>query len=222
MGEEHSCAFIFPFGAMVLFNATEWRGALQQQLKPFLRDTAERVSDKFELEFAPDQKEHVEFKKVVLCSMRPEKMKLVALVLAQSTSLEHYEMLADELMQKTAEITRDMASKGRTPKPTREMIRYIGVGFATRRDLVNHLSLLDPPETTWDDPDLHSLYGSLRSNFDLASRFRSLEYKLDLVRELAQMVVDLADSRRATILELTIILLIALEIVLYLANIMGH
>ncbi|MCA9797575.1 MAG: RMD1 family protein [Candidatus Eremiobacteraeota bacterium] len=206
--------WVFPFGSVVILfrEAGGQVDPILTEVAPYVEDKDEVVNDNYEVEIGGDDR--VEFGRVTLSS--PDKLGVVTLMLAQSTSLEHYEQLADELMSKAAHIT-DAMAEGKPPSATaREMLRFIGMGLAARRELVGHLSILDPPEATWEDLQIERLYESLRVNFDLQSRFRSLEYKLGLVKETAQVVIDLSESRRFTILEVIIILLIAVEILLYL------
>lgn len=213
--------FVLRFGAAVLLVTGDGQGvnSVLAELEPMVDDPDDRVHDTYELVFNPDAEDRVEFGRVVLSSATPEKLSVVALLLAQSTSLEHYELLADGLTDEAAHVT-DALAAGRAPRArTRQMLRFIAQGLVTRRELVTHLSILDPPESTWEDLQVERLYESLRSNFDLQSRFRTLEYKLELVKETAQLMVDLFESRRFTILELVIILLIAVEILLYLPSI---
>lgn len=94
------------------------------------------------------------------------------------------------------------------------MLKFIGLGLSTRREIVSRLSIMDSPDVAWEDPSADQLFNELRANFELQARFRTLEYKLRLIHESAEVLVDLSNTRRFTMLEITVIILIAVEILL--------
>jgi uncharacterized Rmd1/YagE family protein len=207
--------YLFSFGSAVFAGVEEHRmRVFLEELKPFVEGPTEQVTDDFLVEVVEGAKEQVYFDRVILSEATPEKMKIVALVLAQSTTLEYFEGLADQLLSRTATITDGMTAGGRIPLSTQELIRFIGMGLGTQREIVSRLSILDSPEVVWEDVALDSLHQGMKNNFELTMRFRSLEYRLRLIRDSAEVLVDLNATRRAALLEMTIIFLIALDIVI--------
>ena len=55
------------------------------------------------------------------------------------------------------------------------LMTFLGLGLNTRRHIVSNLSILDAPDVVWEDPALHSLYQEHKANFELSSRFRTVE-----------------------------------------------
>ena len=49
--------------------------------------------------------------------------------------------------------------------------------------------------------------------FEIETRYRVLEYKLKLIQESLEIIVDLSRGVRETMLEVTIIVLIAIEVI---------
>ena len=96
---------------------------------------------------------------------------------------------------------------------------FIGQSLAIRRELVSQLSVLDPPESIWEDDRLDRLYHALQNNFEITQRMRVIEHKLELIHDTARMVVSINEVKRSHFLEMVIIFLIAFEIVL---AIIGH
>ena len=138
--------------------------------------------------------------------------------MAQSNTLEHYENQTIELTDSSSVLT-DRMVKGEMPPQGKEMLVYTGKSLSLRRELLAHVSVLDPPEVIWESKSLDQLYYGLRNNFEISQRMRVVEHKLELLKETAQLVVSINESRRSHFLELIIILLIAIEIALYL---IGH
>jgi len=215
--------YLFSFGSVVFLGVDPAQAeVLLRELGPHVETPAsEKVVDDFLLEIRPGAREEVVFDRVVLGQEDSQKIQVAAMVMAQSTTLEHFEKMAEQLLQKASAVTEGMASGGRIMLSHKDMIRFIGVCLSARRDIVSRLSIMDSPDTAWEDRGVDKLFHDLKSNFELSTRFRSLEYKLRLIHEAVEVIVDLTNTRRSEILELTIIGLIALEIVLALLGAVG-
>lgn len=208
--------FLFSFGSYVSISAT---GAVAElDFLPFVGRVHEKIQDDFLLVVSPEMPETVEFEKVTIKSSGREKLALVSFLMAQSNTLEHYENQAIELTESSSVLTDHMV-KGEMPPRGKEMLVYTGKSLALRRELMAQVSVMDPPEVIWESKSLDALYYELRNNFEISQRMRVVEHKLELLKETAQLVVSINESRRSHFLEIIIILLIAVEIVLYL---IGH
>lgn len=216
MGALH---FLFPFGSVVTIPLSS--ASSEADLTEFanlVRNRHERVADEFQLTIEPEDKEKVEFGRVTIKKGDMDRLVLLTTVFAQSNTLEHYENVAVTLTEDSAALTEPM-EQGRMPPAGQPMLKFIGKSLGIRRELVSQLSVLDPPEEIWEDDRLDSLYHALRNNFEIQQRMRVVEHKLELVKETADLVVSINESRRSLWLELIIIALIAIEIILYLV---GH
>lgn len=207
--------YVFGFGSAVFVDVdpTQARVFLGELL-PHAEGTCEMSTDDFLVDVQPDSKERVGFDRVIVQQPSPENLKLASLVLAQSTTLEHFEKTVERLLDQAGKVADSMARGSWLPLRGNEMLKFIGLGLSTRREIVSRLSILDAPDATWEDPAAHQLFTELRANFELQGRFRTLEYKLKLIHESAEVLVDLSNTRRFTMLELTVIVLIAVEILL--------
>lgn len=208
--------FLFNFGSVVFVDVERSRiEVFLRELRPFVEDPSdERVTDDFLIEIRPGGRESVSFDRAIMAEDSPRKVQIAAMVMAQSTTLEHFEKMAEQLLLRAATVTDGMASGGRVLMSQKEMIRFIGLGLSARREIVSRLSILDSPELAWEDHALDKLFHDIKSNFELSTRFRSLEYKLRLIHESVEVIVDLSNTRRSTMLEMVIIALIALEILM--------
>lgn len=206
--------FLFPFGCVVTIvlspNGSE---PDLSEFRKMVKNPHARVADEFLMKIAPDEKEGVEFGQVAVRDGALERLSLVAAILAQSNTLEHYEKVVAEMTESTAEVT-DRLSKGQMPPSGSKMLTFIGQSLAIRRELVSQLSVLDPPEAIWDDDRLDRLYHALQGNFEIPQRLRVVEHKLELIHDTAEMVVSINEGRRSHFLEMVVIFLIGLEVVL--------
>ncbi len=210
--------FLFPFGTVVtVVLSTAGSEPDISEFRKLMSSPHERVADEFYLKVDPGDKEGVEFNLVTIRVGDTDRLVLIAAILAQSNTLEHYENVVTEMTANSASLT-DRMRQGKMPPTGSKMLVFIGQSLAIRRELVSQLSVLDPPESIWEDDKLDRLYHALRNNFEIPQRMRVVEHKLDLIKETAHMVVSLNETRRSHVLELVIIILIAIEILLYLGQ----
>ena len=211
--------FLFPFGSVVTIvlspNGSE---PDLSEFRKLVSNPHERVADEFVMRVGPEEKEGVEFGQVSVREGSLDRVTLVAAILGQSNTLEHYEKVVAEMTDATAGVT-DRLGKGQMPPTGSAMLMFIGQSLAIRRELVSQLSVLDPPESIWDDDRLDRLYHALQNNFEIPQRMRVVEHKLELIHDTAQMVVSINEGRRSHFLEMVVIFLIGFEVVLAL---IGH
>ena len=72
----------------------------------------------------------------------------------------------------------------------------------------------DKPDVLWDRSDLERLYARLEDEYELSDRARTLARKIGVVQETACALTDLIDAKRSAGLEVTIVLLIVIEVIL--------
>jgi uncharacterized Rmd1/YagE family protein len=72
----------------------------------------------------------------------------------------------------------------------------------------------DKPDILWDKPQLERLYARLEDEYELKERAESLNRKLAVVAETAQVLTDIIDTRRSLRLEVIIVFLILFEVLI--------
>jgi uncharacterized Rmd1/YagE family protein len=70
------------------------------------------------------------------------------------------------------------------------------------------------PDILWDKPQLERLYARLEDEYELKERAESLNRKLAVIAETAQVLTDIIDTRRSLRLELIIVFLILSEVLI--------
>jgi uncharacterized Rmd1/YagE family protein len=78
-----------------------------------------------------------------------------------------------------------------------------------------HYGLLDTPEFFWDYPELEEGYLKLAKYLELQPRIDILTRKLDTIQGLLDMLADEQNHKHSAFLEWIIIVLIAVDIVIY-------
>jgi uncharacterized Rmd1/YagE family protein len=210
------CIVGYDFGALVFVGIEEPVQAkvLEACAK---RDTETRppTEEHFAIEEDPAKPTSVGFDRMVVRAVSQELIELTAFVLAQSAAMEYYEDDVDRLFARLKGIAEQFAAEGRFTQRRKELLRFVGSAMVTRNEVVFTLSLLDTPTLAWNDEQLDRIYRDLRALFEIGDRYRALDHKLTVVRDNLELLVDLTQQRRNLLLELSVLVLIALEVVLF-------
>lgn len=207
--------YLYPFGAAVFHDVpAETRDAELARLRRALpKLTAEVFREQFTVREAEGERLGVADGVLSVDRLTSERSEIVALTVAQSAAMEYYERIVDQMFLRTGGLVERLEQDGTVSMRTRPLHRFIGEAISTRSEVFTVLSLLDKPEETWDDPKMDRIYADLRSEFDLADRYQSLELKLRSVQEALELILDVARERRLVFLEVVVLVLIALELV---------
>lgn len=214
--------FIYRFGSVVFFGV----GAIRQnQIIEKIRTIAGgkevlTTSEELMVSVQKGAETEVLFEKVILDRLSFDRVDVLALTVARSAALEYFELTVDDLLRENAKITNNLRTKGRMQMNVMEINKFIGSCMLAKHDLVSSMYLLDPPEEVWDDQVLDNLYRASSDMFELRERYKTVEYKLKLMQDSLEIIADLLKNRRATILELTVILLIFMCVVLWIYEIL--
>lgn len=77
-----------------------------------------------------------------------------------------------------------------------------------------------PYEITWENLEADRLYAVMDTLFELSQRYQEIKHKSETLLDITDVFTGLSHARRAARLEWIIILLIAIEIVIYLVEIL--
>ncbi|MEY4675141.1 MAG: hypothetical protein RL148_2925 [Planctomycetota bacterium] len=212
------CLWTFAFGAVVHDYARELDAELRKRIEQatgarFLQETSETYTVSVDPQHSPVAP-RVGWDQVVIPERSAELLGAVALLMAQSAALERYERAADTLLDQVLVVARDLASLGRLPMRTRELVRRIGQLMRDRLELARWFYLADRPEGTWEHPRVAEVYDALFTNLELAQRHAAMLHKLAACESATDSVVDLWQGRRSRFLEWGILVLIVVEILL--------
>lgn len=210
-------ALAYDFGAVVFVGAEPAeRQAVVDALLAFLKSEPHRpLEESFLIETggAPVPQIEVRFDRVVAPELSLPIVEIVAEILAQSVAMDYYAGDVLELESQTRRITEELASRGRVPRGTRRLVRFIGQCIATRNDIISTLALFDKPDATWDNEQLDRLWSGLHQMLELGDRYRALEAKLRMFQENMEVLVDLTRQGQTLRLEVIVAVLIVMEVV---------
>lgn len=102
----------------------------------------------------------------------------------------------------------------RLPKDRKRILKIIGEALLVDHRMSGRVAVEDKPDVLWDRSDLERLYARLEDEYELSERARTLARKIGVVQETARALTDLIDAKRSAGLEVTIVLLIVIEVIL--------
>jgi uncharacterized Rmd1/YagE family protein len=217
------CIVGYDFGALVFVDIEEavQTKVLEAYVKRSDAETRPPTEEAYAIDVDPDKPTSVGFDRMVVRAVSQELIELTAFVLAQSAAMEYYEDDVDRLFAHLKGIAEQFAAEGRFAQSRKDLLRFVGSAMVTRNEVVFTLSLLDTPTLAWNDEALDRIYRDLRALLEIGDRYRALDHKLTVVRDNLELLVDLTRQRRSLLLELSVLALIAVEVVLVVWQIFG-
>ncbi|MGZ3448171.1 MAG: RMD1 family protein [Polyangiales bacterium] len=212
---------VHDFGAVVFF---DWSKAdreafLTKLLATLPPEPHPPLLDDYLLEVRDDVEPKVGFDRTVVPVLNASTAEIVSLVLAQSVAMDYYEEDVRAAYGRVDQFASQLATKGKIALSEKQLNAFVGNVLATRNQIAMTLSLLDAPDLTWEREDFDRLYRALRHAFEIEDRYQTVQHKIELIQENLAIVVDLGQHRRARALEWIVIVLIAAEIFITIAEV---
>jgi len=209
--------FAYNFGAICFVNV-----APEDRLKEIQELKSRRASPLGEASYPEDflveedarERPRVEFSKLVIDRLTPQRAEVVALTVAQSSAMAFYEALYFKAHNKVMVIVEQLERKGIVRRRSRALHQLIAETVTMRSEVIGVLHLLDRPELIWDDRTMDSLYEDLRTVFDLQERYEALTRKLSHIQETMELLLSVTRHNELFWLEAAIVILILFEIVM--------
>lgn len=214
--------FFFPYGAMVAW------GLPQEACKIYLDEARkcegqrneEMETDEFTFVYGDTPK--IIEDEIILPNDDILSRLAISHGLAQSVKLGTFESTIRKTFDHTKQIPEDLAKYGSISLSRREIRRKMGELFIERNSINLHVDVLDTPEFFWEYSELEPLYAMTANYLDLKTRGEVLNHRLDVVRELFEMLGNELNHQHSSRLEWTIICLIIIEVLLtFLRDVLG-
>jgi uncharacterized Rmd1/YagE family protein len=209
-------AVLFRYGVVVLINLSpEEEAILLERLSPRIEGRLTRFEEETATaELSSEIEDQVQAGgPVQLRDMSPERLLVIADVLAKSVVLAHDEREAAKVLEIIEPFAKELADHGRTRRNRKGILQLIGNALLVQHRVSGRVAVAEKPDALWDRPDLERLYARLEDEYELKERVDALNRKLAVVAETANTLADIIDTRRSLRLELIVVVLIAFEIV---------
>src|SRR6266436_10133554 len=210
-------AVLFRYGVAVLIGLSpEDEIGFLEKLKPRIGGKLARVEEETAIvALASEAEDQVQAGgPIQLRDMSPERLLVIADVLAKSVVLAHDEREVATVFEIIEPFAKELADHGRTRRDRKGVLRLIGNALLVQHRVSGRVAIGEKPDALWDRPDLERLYARLEDEYELKERVDALSRKLAVVAETANTLADIIDTRRSLRLELIVVVLIAFEIVI--------
>lgn len=211
-------AVLTKFGTVSFWNVRKsLTGQFVKEIAPFVKGMRESYdyTDTIKV-YISSEPEKVSFEKLYIKNLDIEKMKIISYVSAQSVALDRYEDEINARLDELGKVVENLKTSGRTHFNQGNLLKQVGNVLSVKQNAVSSLSLFDKPDETWEREEIEKLYDRLRSEYDLRDRFDILNEKIDFLSENNTTLLNFIASQKSNSLEIIIIVLIALEIILFL------
>ncbi|MFV5692830.1 RMD1 family protein [Flavobacterium sp. LT1R49] len=213
--ENERYLYVFDYGVVVFAN---YDAVAKSEFVNFIKNYATtlvdlNLSEEYRIETDETlQKVIVKNNYVTASQIDSSLMRIVMLNIAQSVALEYYEVLTDELITSSKHYILELEQRGKLSISKTNLLKYIGKVLNVKNSIVDNLYILDDPNLVWDNEELNLLNRHLKANFDINTRFKDLDYRLQIVENNLTLFTDVLNVRESSRLEWVVIILIALEI----------
>jgi required for meiotic nuclear division protein 1 len=210
-------AILFRYGAVVLFGtAPEAGDRFVASLAPKItRPFAVPEREDARLVIDPKAERHVDAAGNILVRDRsPERLQLVADILAKSLVLAHYETRIADIFDRIEPLAATLRERGRAGAGGKVLLRHIGDVLLMQQQMVGRVETAETPELLWEHPELERFYLRLADEYELRERDRALDRKLDIISRTVETLLGLVQTRSSLRVEWYIVLLIVAELAL--------
>jgi len=215
--------FVFPYGSVVIWGMDVGsEQVMLRDLKKFqLSPLREAEGDEFRYEYDSTPGITNEAVKLTVGVNSQETiLERLALshALAQSVKLATFERSVQETIMETRYLPKELAVNGKISASRRDVQKNVGRLFLDRHNVYLYADLLDTPDYFWDYETHEWLYSTAAKYLDVRQRAEFLFKRLDMVRELYDLLSQELQFKHSSDLEMVIIGLITIEILISLAK----
>ena len=219
-GNDSEQVYLYYFGGVVFLNCSadiiaRFLGTIPQYAESLKKQTQLPFREEYRLEIDPTRKSIIANDCTVMPVFNMAFMDIICFVIAKSVALERIEERIDVVFDEVEGLINKL-DKGKLELPDRDMARLASSILSFKFTSIAHIMVLDKPEITWDNPEADRLYTTMAGLFELNQRYLEIKHKSETLLDMTGVFTGLSHARRAARLEWIIIVLIAIEIVLYL------
>lgn len=208
--------FIFPYGCLVFwgFDWEEEESFLELIAAFQIKPVPSLIRDDATFLYGEETIINEENDEIII---QPEDVLIklsIAYGLSQSVKLSAFEESIGRTIDKTRYLPEELATKGKISLSSKKISQKLGALFAQRNSINLHTEILDTPEFFWRRPKYDHYYAMASEYLDIATRVDILNRRLDVIRELYEILSNELKHLHSSRLEITIIALIFIEILL--------
>ncbi len=206
--------FYFSYGVVIFWGFSQGEEKeLLGLLKKFEKESLSKDEiDEFTFSYA--SKMEIKEDEIILQKKDPMLKLAVSYAIGQSVKLTVFEETVIKTIEESKQIPKALALKGKIPLSRKQTSKKMGELFLERNFVNLHTEILDTPEFFWDHAQLEPYYRRIALYLDVSKRVELLNRRLNLMHELFEILGNELNHQKASRLEMTIIILIVIEVVI--------
>ncbi len=155
----------------------------------------------------------VDFTTISIPVLNVDFIHVIALNLAQSVALDHYQGMSYDLLESSRNLSDHLERTGKIGLNRVELAKFIGKTVNLKSKIADNLYIFDSPDLTWNEPELSDLEVKMKKQLEIRNRHQSIQYEINTVSESLELFRDMLQYKHSTLLEWIIIILILIEVV---------
>ncbi|CEL92988.1 unnamed protein product [Vitrella brassicaformis CCMP3155] len=206
--------FIFRFGTVVCwdFNADE-RQRLVQLLLPFIVEVlTEKQREEDDMSYVWGDKPQIRKDTMHLVTSDMFEKLAYSYAFAQSVKLTVFEEVIENTIESTRNIPEGLMKTGKIHLKREDISKKIGELFLQRCYVNLHTDILDTPDIFWEFDEFEGTYSSCRGYLEITKRVEILNQRLDIIKDLYDMLHNELTIQHGYKLEWIVIYLICIEV----------
>jgi uncharacterized Rmd1/YagE family protein len=216
---EDKWVYIYYFGSLVFINMEfhEIQDIIKylQNADPILQNNniANNYMDEYKLEIDHQYDYSLYNDLMTSNEFAPYYLDIISLVLAKSTALRKIETDTDKLLDGIENVI-NYLDTGKFNMSDQEMSKTSAKVLRFKYNTISYLMLLDKPKSAWDNEDIENFYLQIISLFDLDERYKKINHKTEILRDITDVFATISHEKRGTKLEIMVIILILFELII--------
>ena len=180
-----------------------------------------RYNEEYNVAVVPDQKQwsQLEPECIRLQTLDLRNMQVIAQVLSQSVALDFYSAHVERTLETFCSMNFEMMESASIAKVDKQvLLRLVAENNIVMTEIISKLGVHERYDIAWKYVQYGRIWEFLRSELEMETRFKTLDMKLNLIQDNLKYFLEILQARKSDSLEWTIIILIAAEIALSLAD----
>jgi uncharacterized Rmd1/YagE family protein len=212
--------YVFDFGAAVFWGFSRGEETnLLKTIKMFVTKGVvgkdEFMSGEDDMAFSPSDSNDFSIANdfITLHDDAPVKQRMsISYAIAQSSVLAVFEGRIDRKIEDSKYIPETLAQVGKVHLSEHQLGRMIGEVFVIRHDVNLHTEILDTPAFFWNEAQFEENYRTVMDYLEMEGRTNILNKRLDMLRELLDVLQHQMENEHGVKLEWIVIWLIVAEV----------
>jgi len=215
---ENKSVYIYYFGSLVFINMEYHE--IQDMVK-YIKSVDEILknnnlsgyTDDYILEVSPEFEYSRGNELMTASSYERYYVDIISMVLAKSISLEKIENEIDKLLDNIEDVI-GYLEHGKFNISDKQLAKTSATVIRFKYNTIANLMLFDKPSSAWNNEDIEMFFLDMMGLFDIEDRYSKISHKTEILTDINEVFGSLTHEKRATKLEIMVIVLIMMELII--------